>query len=223
MNSQTQTLFIAGTAGQIECALDLPAGEARGLAVIAHPHPLFGGTLDNKVVQTLARAFLQAGYAAVRPNFRGVGKSEGVHDEGRGECDDLLAVIAHFRAQYGPALLLAGFSFGGFVMTQAAAKLAAQAEQLAPAELLTPAGQLILISPAARFGLAPVPANTLVIQGEQDDVVPLASVLDWARPQSLPVLVIPGVGHFFHGQLALLKRCVLSGLHALTPNLMNDE
>jgi uncharacterized protein len=211
MNSQTQTLFVAGAAGQIECALDLPAGTAKGLAVIAHPHPLFGGTLDNKVVQTLARAFLQVGYAAVRPNFRGVGKSEGVHDEGRGECDDLLAVIAHFRAQYGPALLLAGFSFGGFVMTQAAAKL------IAPAE------QLVLVGPAARFGLAAVPANTLVIQGEQDDVVPLASVLDWARPQSLPVLVIPGVGHFFHGQLALLKRCVLSGLHALTPNLMNDE
>ncbi len=211
MNSHTQTLFVAGAAGQIECALDLPAGTAEGLAVVAHPHPLFGGTLDNKVVQTLARAFLQAGYAVVRPNFRGVGKSEGTHDEGRGECDDLLSVITHLRTPYGPALLLAGFSFGGFVITQAAAKLP------------LPAEQLVLVGPAARYGLAPVPENTLVIHGEQDDVVPLASVLDWARPQSLPVLVIPGIGHFFHGQLPLLKRCVLSGLHALTPHLTNDE
>jgi uncharacterized protein len=217
MNSQTQTQFVLGAAGQIECALDLPTEPIKGLAIVAHPHPLFGGTLDNKVVQTLARAFLQVGCAVVRPNFRGIGKSEGVHDEGRGETDDVLAVIAHFREQYGPVLLLAGFSFGGFVMTHAAAKLQSAANQLAPAE------QLILIGPAARFGLAPVPANTLVIQGEQDDVVPLTSVLDWARPQSLPVLVIPGVGHFFHGQLPLLKRCVLNGLERFAQELTNDD
>jgi alpha/beta superfamily hydrolase len=200
MNASTAREFVAGAAGRIECALDLPDGDAKGVAVVAHPHPLFGGTLDNKVVQTLARAFLQAGYAAVRPNFRGVGDSEGVHDEGRGEADDMRAVVAHYRKHYPDDLRLAGFSFGGFVMTHVAATL-------------TPAcKQLVLVGPAARFGLANVASNTLIIHGEQDDVVPLAGVMDWARPQSLPIIVLPGVGHFFHGQLPLLKRCILQGL-----------
>lgn len=203
MNATTKREFVAGSVGRIECAVDVPASAAnapRGLAVIAHPHPLFGGTMDNKVVQTIARALLQTGFACVRPNFRGVGASEGTHDEGRGEAEDLQAVIAQYRKTYPEKLVLAGFSFGGFVMTHVAT-------QVSPA-----CAQLILVGPAARFGLAKVAANTLVIHGEQDDVVPLQGVLDWARPQSLPVLVMPGVGHFFHGQLPLLKQCVLDGL-----------
>jgi uncharacterized protein len=198
MNAATQKLLIDGAVGHIECALDLPADTPKGLALVAHPHPLQGGTLDNKVAQTLARAFVQAGYAAVRPNFRGVGASLGVHDEGRGEAQDMCAVVAHFQPQFPSSLLLAGFSFGGFVMSHVAATLKPK--------------QLVLVGPAARYGLADVADNTLLIHGEQDDVVPLADVMNWARPQSLPVLVLPGVGHFFHGQLPLLKRCVLQGV-----------
>jgi hypothetical protein len=206
MNAQTEKLLIAGPAGALECALDQPvAGQAlRGVAVICHPNPTQGGTQDNKVVQTLARAFTQLGYRTARFNFRGIGKSEGGWDEGRGEIDDALAVVAHFRDTALP-LALAGFSFGGYVASQAARRLP---EGLG-------AERLCLVGPAtSRFDTAPVPADTLVIHGEADDVVPLASVLDWARPQALPVTVVPGVGHFFHGQLPLLKDIVLRGWHA---------
>lgn len=199
MNAGTQRLVAAGSAGPLECALDLPPqGTSRGLAVVCHPHPLFGGTMDNKVVHTLARAFLQLGYRVLRFNFRGIGQSGGVWDEGRGEIDDALAVIHAHRAP-GEALVLAGFSFGGYVASQAATRLADKAERL------------VLVSPAVvNFQAAAVPADTLLIQGEQDDVVPMADVLAWARPQALPVTVLPGAGHFFHGQLPVLKHIVLS-------------
>ena len=205
MNAQTEKSTIAGEAGLIEIAIDTPAGPARGVAVIAHPHPLFGGTMDNKVVQTLARAFTQCGWTAVRFNFRGVGASTGSHDEGRGELRDLLAVVQH-AAPAGP-LALAGFSFGAFVTTHAFAALQAERE----------IASLVLVGTAAsRFAVAPVPApfhmQTLVIHGETDDTVPLAAVMDWARPQALPVTVVPGVGHFFHGQLPLLKSLVVRHL-----------
>ena len=123
MNAQTQKSTVQGAAGAIEVAVDLPTDNqpSKGVAIIAHPHPLFGGTLDNKVVQTLARAFTQCGWTAVRFNFRGVGKTEGVHDEGRGELDDLLAVVNHLAPT--GALCLAGFSFGAFVTTHAFEKL----------------------------------------------------------------------------------------------------
>jgi uncharacterized protein len=171
------------------------------VAVLCHPHPQHGGTMDNKVVQTLARAFAQLHYTAVRFNFRGVGASSGRWDEGRGEVDDALAVVSAFR-DAGAFLVLGGFSFGGFIAAKVAEQLAAAA---------TPAERLVLIAPAAsRFELPPVPADTLVIHGEADDVVPLAAVFDWARPTSLPVTVIPGAGHFFHGQLSLLKSLVVA-------------
>jgi alpha/beta superfamily hydrolase len=159
--------------------------------------------MDNKVVMTLARAFVQLGYTSVRFNFRGVGESAGQWDHGRGEVDDALAVI-HALREAGAPLVLGGFSFGGYVATQAAARLSGNGAD-APAE------RLVLIAPAARnFPLAPVPADTLVVHGEADDVVPLAAVLDWARPQVLPITVVPGAGHFFHGQLTLLKHIVTS-------------
>ena len=188
-------------------ALDLPAEASKGVVVIAHPHPLFGGTLDNKVVQTLARAFTQCGWTAVRFNFRGVGGSAGTHDDGRGELDDLLTVVQH-AAPTGQ-LALAGFSFGAFVTANAFATLHTERELDA----------LVLVGVAAsRFSVAPIPAEahakTLVIHGEQDDTVPLAAALDWARPQILPVTVVPAGGHFFHGQLPLLKNLVLRHLHA---------
>jgi hypothetical protein len=199
MNLHTRRSAIAGPAGAIECAVDEPAQGARGVAVLCHPHPQHGGTLDNKVVATLARAFVQLGWRAVRFNFRGVGASQGHWDHGAGEVDDALAVVRAHRDAALP-LALGGFSFGAYVATQAAARL--------------PAGQrahpLVLVGPAAQnFTLAPVPQDTTVIHGEADEVVPLAAVLDWARPQVLPVVVVPGCGHFFHGQLALLKSLVL--------------
>lgn len=205
MNAQTLRSSVAGPAGALEIATDAPAGLSRGVAVIAHPHPLFGGTLDNKVVQTLARAFTQAGWTAVRFNFRGIGASEGVYDEGRGEVDDMLAVVQHAAPE--GALALAGFSFGAFVASHVFGRLHAS----------RPIDKLVLVGAAAsRFTVAPIPeaahGQTLVVHGEQDDTVPLQSVLDWARPQVLPVTVVPGGGHFFHGQLPLLKNLVLRHL-----------
>lgn len=198
MNAHTQRRTVAGPAGRIECALDLPEGAPQGLAVVAHPHPLYGGTLDNKVVQTLARAFVQLGLATVRPNFRGVGESEGSHDDGRGEVDDLLAVVAALRGEFAGRLVLAGFSFGAAMASLAALRVAPAAERL------------VLVGPSVRSGLAAnVPEDTLVVHGELDDVVPLADVLGWARPLALPVVVVPGGGHFFHGQLPLLKHIIL--------------
>lgn len=210
MKASTQRLSIAGPAGALELAIDEPESLARGVAVIAHPHPLFGGTLDNKVVQTLARAFVQCGWRAVRFNFRGVGASAGVYDEGRGELQDVLAVVAD-QAPAGP-LALAGFSFGAFVTSHAIAQIAPQ----------RPIEKLVLVGTAAsRFevaALAPeLHERTLVVHGEVDDTVPLASVLDWARPQKLPVTVIPGVEHFFHGQLPLLRSLVVRHLMSDVP------
>jgi alpha/beta superfamily hydrolase len=207
MNAATQKITLQGAVGAIEALLDLPAGAPRGTAVIAHPHPLFGGTMTNKVVQTLARAFVQTGWRAVRFNFRGVGASDGVHDEGRGEAADMLDVV-HQVAPEG-ALALAGFSFGAFVTTHVAADLGPRAPE-----------KLVLVGTAAsRFNVAPVAPElherTLVLHGEQDDTVVLSSVMDWARPQFLPVTVIPGVEHFFHGQLPLLKSLVVR--HLLAP------
>ena len=203
MNRETQHLQLVGPAGLIEVEIDEPELSLRGVAVLCHPHPQHGGTMGNKVVQTMARAFLQLGYRAVRFNFRGVGASQGQWDEGRGEVDDALAVIAAQRDLALP-LALGGFSFGAFVAAQAAQALAASAA----------VERLLLVGPAtSRFAMPRVPADTVVVHGETDDVVPLSAALDWARPQSLPVIVLPGVGHFFHGQLPLLKRQVVQAWH----------
>lgn len=199
VNAQTQALRVVGPGGDIECAVDEPLQSPVGVAVVCHPHPLHGGTLDNKVVQTIARAFVQLGYRAVRFNFRGVGQSQGAWDEGRGEIDDALAVIEAVRLS-GLPLSLAGFSFGAYVASHAALRLTEDRR----------IERLLLIAPAtSRFDTAAVPPETVVIHGELDDVVPLQSVLDWARPQALPITVVPGAGHFFHGQLVLLKNLLL--------------
>jgi uncharacterized protein len=208
MNSQTRRFQLAGPAGVIEALRDQPMDSlSRGTAVIAHPHPLFGGTMENKVVQTLARAFVQSGWTALRFNFRGVGASEGQHDEGRGELADMLALVAA-EAPAGP-LALAGFSFGASV-----AGLAVDA--LWSARIIE---KVVLVGTGvSRLMLPALPAEAhdraLVVHGEQDDTVPLAAVMDWARPQSLPVTVVPGGGHFFHGQLPLLKSLVVRHLRS---------
>jgi uncharacterized protein len=213
VNPQTEKLWLAGPAGALQAVRDYPnnAQPQRGVAVIAHPHPLFGGTMDNKVVQTIARAFVQAGWTAVRFNFRGVGTSAGSYDEGRGEADDLRAVIEQ-TCPAGSALCLAGFSFGSFVVSQT----------LAWASERNTLEKIIFVGTAAsRFAVASIDQalheRTLVIHGEHDDTVPLASVMDWARPQLLPVTVVPAGAHFFHGQLPLLKSLVLRHVCSALP------
>jgi hypothetical protein len=198
MRAATRRELVTGPAGRIECAVDRPAsrpgGAPRGVALIAHPHPLFGGTLDNKVVQTLARAFLELGYETWRPNFRGVGATEGVHDEGRGELDDLLAVLESLRAQ---KPVLAGFSFGAALQAQLAQRV-------------TPERLVLVGVGVTRLATPAVPADTIVIHGENDETVPLAAVLEWARPQELPIVLVPGADHFFHRKLHILRAIVTS-------------
>ena len=191
---------IAGPAGAIECAIDRPAAAPRGLAVVCHPHPQFGGTLDNKVVQTIARACLDLGWASVRFNFRGVGASEGVWDEGRGEVDDALAVVAALARPRGVRRPAAA---AGAAFRSAATSPSRPSHRLGADDKPR---RIVLVGPSTEKQAVPaVPADTLVIHGESDDVVPLAATLDWARPQNLPVIVFPGVGHFFHGQIALAE------------------
>jgi alpha/beta superfamily hydrolase len=196
--------------GKIEVALDLPdetrenGAAPRGIALVAHPHPLFGGSMDNKVAQTLARTLVQLNYVTYRSNFRGVGQTQGEHDAGIGERDDLRAVLDHMRAQPGHAdlpLVLAGFSFGTFVMSHVAAKLRDEGKEIE---------RMVFVGTAAsRWDVAPVPENTLVIHGETDETVPIQSVYDWAQPQELPVVVIPGAEHFLHRKLHILKRIIV--------------
>jgi uncharacterized protein len=195
--SSSRKTFIDGPAGKLETVVNDPGENRSGIALIAHPHSLFGGTLENKVVHTLAKAFFELGYVALRPNLRGVGKSHGSFDEGKGETQDMLAVAEYAKSQFGDLpLALAGFSFGAFVQSQVIKNLTAE--------------KLVLVAPAVeRFDVGTVPAHTLVIHGDRDDVVPLAAVLAWAQPQELRVVVLPGAGHFFHGMLPQLKQIVL--------------
>ena len=204
-------MVIPGPAGALEAMQDDAAPGAspgsQGVAVIAHPHPLYGGTMDNKVVQTLARAFVASGWTAVRFNFRGVGASAGTYDEGRGECEDFLSVVSACAPQ-GP-LALAGFSFGAFVACEAVTRLQSPRD----------VAQVVLVGAATgRFSVPALPADlhprSLVIHGESDDTVALSDVFAWARPQNLPVTVIPGASHFFHGQLPLLRSLVVRHLRA---------
>jgi alpha/beta superfamily hydrolase len=199
--STLERVLIPGAAGNIEVDINDPGAARRGIALIAHPNPVQGGTKDNKVVTTLAKTLFALGHVAVRPNFRGVGASAGAHDEGRGETEDLIAVAEYLRRRFDALpLLLAGFSFGSFVQTRVAKRVDAR--------------RLLLVAPAVqRISAETVPRDTLVIHGEHDEVVPLAAVLDWARPQNLPIVVVPGGEHFFHGRLGLLSQIVLAYCH----------
>lgn len=226
MNGRTKVIHIEGVVGPIELSIDFPDElksdpyfMVRGLALVAHPHPLMGGTMDNKVAQTMARAFNQLGYVSVRPNFRGVGGSAGIHDDGVGELDDLLYVtdwmrtpsswagleITQQQAWIGSAntlpLVVSGFSFGSFVGSHLVQKLA---------ELGRPAERLVMIGSAAgKWELAPVPADTILIHGELDETITLAAVFDWARPQELTVQVVPGADHFFHRRLHCIRNIII--------------
>lgn len=195
MATQRKVIF-AGTSGQLEGVLHLPDNKPRAIAVVAHPLPVMGGTMDNKVVTTLARAFVELGCATLRFNFRGVGASEGSYDEGCGETLDAITAAQFMRDEFpGLPLLTAGFSFGGYVQACAAPELHPQ--------------QMVLVAPAVgRFAMPHVPADTLLIHGDRDEVVELGEVLQWARPQQLSVAVLAGAEHFFHGRLTQLRDIV---------------
>jgi alpha/beta superfamily hydrolase len=202
----TKRSTIPGPSGALEIAQNVPETPPRGIALVAHPHPLQGGTLDNKVAQTLAKTFYALGYAAIRFNFRGVGQSQGTFDEGRGEAEDALSALRFAQARFDEPgrtlpVVLAGFSFGSYVQTIVAQTVEAE--------------RLVLVGPAVgRFTIGAVPADTIVIHGEEDEVVPLADVFAWARPQALPVVVFPGCGHFFHGRLLQLQALITGMWHS---------
>ncbi len=202
----TESVLIGGPAGPIDLIIDAPE-HVRGIALVCHPHPLFHGANTNKVAHTLARVFRDLGYAALRPNFRGVGKSAGEHDNGIAETEDMLAVISWAQSRWGGLpLALGGFSFGAFVQTRVAARLA---------EGVTPAGRIVLVGTAAgqvtgarSYTTLPVPKDSLVIHGEKDETVALTNVMEWAEPQELPVVVVPGADHFFHGKLHIIRSII---------------
>lgn len=202
MNKKSEKFSLAGHAGHMECVLDVPDTPPRGIALVAHPHPLYGGTMDNKVAVSLARTFVALGYVAARFNFRGVGASEGTHDEGRGETDDMLLMYEHMVARYpGLSVALSGFSFGTFVQAQLQQRLIAEGRA---------AERLVLVGTAAgKWPMPNVPEDTILIHGEVDDTITLTQVLDWARPQDIPVIVIPGADHFFHRKLGHIKNLVI--------------
>lgn len=226
MNIRTLKIIIPGLVGRIEASLDLPDElrhqpdfKLRGLALVAHPHPLMGGTKDNKVAQTLARTFNQLGYASLRPNFRGVGETEGVHDDGKGELEDLVSVVDWMRKPQSwfesntalqdhswihdvarMPLTIAGFSFGSFVGSHLFNRLAHEGKACE---------RLVMVGSAAgKWELPIVPKNTIVIHGENDETIPLSWVLDWARPQELIVQVVPGADHFFHRKLHCIREAI---------------
>jgi len=202
-------MSIPGPAGAIELIVEEPLQAPRGIALVCHPHPLFGGTAENKVVQTLAKSLRDLGYAALRPNFRGVGASAGSHDEGDGETEDMLAVLEWAHGRYGDLpVVLAGFSFGAYVQTRVARRLAQAGRK---------AERLVLVAVAAgtvggarHYELESVPIDTVVIHGDLDETVPLANVLAWARPLELHVVVVPGADHFFNHKLNNIRDIVTS-------------
>ena len=209
LSSQRKIIF-AEAAGQLEGMLHLPDTAPRAVAVIAHPLPTMGGTMDNKVVVTLARAFLDLGFAALRFNFRGAGESAGSYDHGNGETLDAIAAADFMRREYPNLPLIgAGFSFGGYVQARAAEEL--QPHRLV---LVAPAVGRFAPSTGLRTGMPHVPADTLLVHGDLDEVVELDAVLHWARPQHLPVIVLAGAEHFFHGRLTQLRQIVLQHLEA---------
>lgn len=206
LRGNSQPLTLQGHSGPIEALRDNPSGPPKGTAIICHPHSLYGGNMDHKVVQTLAKALVEEGWTAIRFNMRGVGQTAGSYDEGRGEADDLLAVIEQV-APTGP-LALAGFSFGTHVICEAASRIQRQPQHL-----------IFVGTATSRFAMQPLPKawfeRALLIHGENDDTVPVDTTLAWCRPQNLPLLIVPQGGHFFHGQQGLLKHLVLRHLRSL--------
>ena len=214
MPVHTENTRFDGLAGLIDCAIDWPEGVPTGWALILHPNPSQGGTRDNKVVTTLARACVQQGLVSLRPNFRGIGASEGHFDHGKGELLDMAALVEQFRVRY-PEIaakpwVLGGFSFGTSIGVQLYAQWDKLGKNLPNIVILTGSAALRF-----RHSEAKAPEDALVIHGELDEVVPLSEVMEWARPLGMPVVVIPEAGHFFHGKLLVLRQLVQTRLKAL--------
>ena len=207
MSARLERLAIDGQAGALEAVVEDPGVAGSSYAVVCHPHPLFGGTMDNKVVTTVARALQETGMPTLRFNFRGVGASAGVFDQGIGETTDADAVASWGAARWpGRALVAAGFSFGGYVALRLAQRRVTQ--------------RLITIAPAIqRFdasAMAVPQCPWLVVQGDADDVVDPSAVIDWVnsldpKPR---LVVLPGVGHFFHGRLHELRDAVIDAIRS---------
>lgn len=214
MPAHTENTSFDGLAGIIDCAMDWPEGAPTGWALILHPNPSQGGTRDNKVVTTLSRACVQQGLVALRPNFRGIGASGGSFDHGKGELQDMAALVEQFRVRY-PEIaakpwVLGGFSFGTSIGVQLYAQWEKLGKNLPNIVILTGSAALRF-----RHSDAKAPEDALVIHGELDEVVPLSEVMEWARPIGMPVVVIPEAGHFFHGKLLVLRQLVQTRLKAL--------
>lgn len=201
MLKKQPNIWVNGPVGKLETIYLSAQGAALGVAVINHPNPLQGGLNTNKVVQTAAKALTELGFHCYLPNLRGVGNSDGEHDYGRGEVADCLAVVDFARQQHPDAqkLVIAGFSFGGYVSLFSA--LTARPDALL---LLGPAIGMYTIDVPQAYN----PATTLLIHGEKDEVVPIENSLKWAESQDMPVVVIPGSGHFFHGKLIVLRQWI---------------
>ncbi len=206
MNANTRKFYVAGPVGQLECALDLPEAEPVGIALLAHPHPLYGGTMDNKVVHMMARAFIDLHYVSVRMNFRGVGGSQGTHAGGAGESDDMAVVLEHIRVQYPDMpVALGGYSFGTYVVSMLQKRLASDA---------SPIERMVLVSATAgKWAVETVPKDTILIHGEMDDIVPLPDLFEWARPQDLPVVVVTGADHLFNRKLHHIREMIAEMWH----------
>lgn len=197
---RSQSLELDGPAGKLEALLETPAAQADAVALVCHPHPLYQGTMHNKVVYTLARSFVRLGAAALRFNFRGVGTSEGEHGYGEGELQDALAAAAWIHRKWPQRrLYLAGFSFGAGVALQASATL-------------DPQGLVTVAPPLDRVAgkVERPPCRWLVVQGEDDDLVSAGMVAERARriDPGVELVVLPGTDHFFHGRLNQLRAAV---------------
>lgn len=210
---RTENFWFEGEAGSIECAIDFPDTPPLGWALCLHPHPLFLGTNTNKVVTTLARSCVQQGFLALRPNFRGVGQSQGEFDHSQGETADMLALIDQFLQRYPEhqdlPWILGGFSFGTAVAAQVFAERQDQGKSLP--------SHLILLGPAVwKFAYRDIqlPDNTLLIHGEKDELIPIQDVYHWLQHRQLPLTVIPDSGHFFHGKLVILKNLLQKALRS---------
>jgi uncharacterized protein len=194
-------VMIEGPAGALEARVEEGSDREAPYALVCHPHPVFGGTMDNKVVTTVARALNACGMPTIRFNFRGIGASAGRYDDGRGETEDAAAVAAWGARRFGArGVVLAGFSFGAYVA-------------LRLAQTLPPARLILIAPPVGRFEFAPLAAPHcpwLIVQGDVDDVVDPKAVREWAdsQPQKGRLLMLAGVGHFFHGHLVELRDAI---------------
>jgi alpha/beta superfamily hydrolase len=204
-------VLLDGPVGKLEVFVDRPRADPLAVALVLHPHPSQGGTAEHKLPATLAKALVDAGFLVLRPNFRGVGRSEGEHASAAGEADDIRQLVDAVRAHLGELeLALIGFSFGAFVAAKVAKQMAEAGHPIRRVALVSlPYGP---VRTGQAYDTPSGIPGALVVHGERDDRVPLVAVLDWARLDGQPVVVIPGADHFFKGRLVTLRSLVVDHL-----------